>query len=106
MTDTAVTGGSRVRTPFPMVGGIVRLYPLSDLSLTAEFTGMTLPHRVRDLTGYDGRAYDVDLYATFNFSNNLAVRSGYRSAKVYYEWEGSHDDLVRRGPYVMGVVRF
>jgi hypothetical protein len=106
LASAPVAAATRVRTPFPMLGGIVRIYPLSDVSLTAELTGFTLPGRVRDLTGYDGHAFDIDLYATFNFSNNFGVRSGYRSTNVYYEWELSHDDLTRRGPYVMGVVRF
>ncbi len=106
MSSPTATGGSRVRTPLPMAGGIVRIYPLSDLSLTAELIGMKLPARVRELTGYDGHAYDFDFYATFNFSNNLGIRSGYRSMNVYYQWEMSHDDLTRRGPYVIGLVRF
>lgn len=106
MSSLPATGRTSVRTPFPMIGGIVRLYPLSDVSLTAEATGMTLPGRVRALTGYDGHAFDLDFYATFNFSNNFAVRSGYRSMNVYYEWEMSHADLTRRGPYVMGVLRY
>ena len=106
LSDATLTGRSHARTPFPMIGGIIRLYPLPDLSLTTEFTGMTFPSSWRDATGYGGHAYDLDLYATFNFSNNLGIRSGYRSTKVYYEWEGSHDELGRRGPYVMGLVRF
>jgi hypothetical protein len=106
MSSPPAAGSSRVRTPFPMLGGIVRIYPLSDVSLTAEFTGMKLPSSVRNLTGYDGHAFDLDLYATFNFSNNFGIRSGYRSMNVYYEWETSHDDLTRRGPYVMGLLRF
>ncbi len=106
LANSPVTGSTKVRTPFPMIGGIVRIYPLSDVSLTAEFMGMTLPNRVRNLTGYDGHAFDLDLYATFNFSNNFGIRSGYRSMNVYYEWEMSHDDLTRRGPYVMGLLRF
>ena len=106
LSNPSATGSTRVRTPFPMIGGVVRLYPLRDVSLTAEFTGMTLPNRVRNLTGYDGHAFDLDFYATFNFSNNFGIRSGYRSMNVYYEWEMSHDDLTRRGPYVMGLLRF
>ena len=51
MSSPTATGGSRVRTPLPMAGGIVRIYPLSDLSLTAELIGMKLPARVRELTG-------------------------------------------------------
>jgi hypothetical protein len=106
LSNPPTTGSSRVRTPFPMIGGIVRIYPLSDVSLTAEITGMKLPSSVRNLTGYDGHAFDLDLYATFNFSNNIGIRSGYRSMNVYYEWATSHDDLTRRGPYVMGLLRF
>jgi hypothetical protein len=98
--------GTRVRTPFPMIGGVVRIYPAQYLGLTAEFTGMKLPNRVRELTGYDGHAFDLDLYATINFGRSVGVRTGYRSMNVYYQWEMSHADLTRRGPYVMGVVRF
>ena len=106
LASPPVAAATRVRTPFPMIGGVVRIYPAQYLGLTAEFTGMKLPGRVRELTGYDGHAFDLDLYATITFGRSVGVRTGYRSMNVYYEWEMSHADLTRRGPYVMGVVRF
>ena len=106
LSNSTVSASTRARSPFPALGGIFRIYPLSDVSLTLQFTGMSMPVRWRALTGYSGHVTDFDAYATFNFTNWMGVRSGYRSMRVLYAWDGGQDDLTRRGPYVMGVLRF
>jgi hypothetical protein len=106
LASQAAAAGSRVKTPFPGLGGIFQIYPLSDVSLTVQFTGMTFPVRWRPITGYNGHVTDFDFYATFNFTKYLGVRSGYRTFKAFYQWDNGQDDLNRHGPYVMGVVRF
>lgn len=106
LASSTLAGATHAKSTFPGVGGIFRIYPLSDVSLTVQFTGMSLPARWRALTGYNGHVTDFDAYATFNFSNWIGVRSGYRSLRVLYAWDDGQDDLTRRGPYVMGVLRF
>jgi hypothetical protein len=106
LTSSTLAAATHAKSTFPDIGGIFRIYPLSDVSLTIQFTGMSLPVRWRPLTGYNGHVTDFDAYATFNFSDNFAIRSGYRSLRVVFAWDAGQDDLTRRGPYVMGVVRF
>jgi hypothetical protein len=106
LTSSTLAAATHAKSTFPGVGGIVRIYPLSDVSLTVQFTGMSLPVRWRSLTGYNGHVTDVDAYATFNFTNWIGVRTGYRSLNVVYAWDAGEDALTRSGPYVSGVVRF
>jgi hypothetical protein len=106
LSSSTLAAATHAKSTFPGIGGIFRIYPLSDVSLTMQFTGMSLPVRWRPLTGYNGHVTDFDTYVTLNFSDNFAIRSGYRSLRVYFAWDTGQDDLTRRGPYVMGVVRF
>jgi hypothetical protein len=106
MAGTSAAAVSSLHTAFPMAGGIVRVYPLSNVSLTAEFTGMRLWGELGGLTNCSGHAFDLDLYATLNFRDSFGIRSGYRSMEVNYEWDVNRDELARRGFYVMGLMRF
>jgi hypothetical protein len=103
------SGGSqttRIRTPVPMLGGIVRVYPATSFSLTGEITGSMVPGRLKTATNYDGKWIDMDLYATVNIGRHLGLRSGYRSLTLDYQWNLNRDELVWKGPYATVAVRF
>jgi hypothetical protein len=104
--NSLVAQTMRIRTPVPMLGGIVRVYPITYLSLTGEITGFTVPGRFAEKTNYDGNWLDLDLYATVNIGRNLGLRSGYRSTTVTYMWDLNQAHAVWKGPYATVVVRF
>ncbi|HEX7486539.1 MAG TPA: hypothetical protein VF332_10325 [Vicinamibacterales bacterium] len=97
---------TKARAPIPTIGGIARVYPVANISLTGEVTGLKLPTGVDALKGYDGKYLDINIYGTVNFTNYVAVQGGYRSITVSYRKDSDRGDLVLQGPYVMAVVRY
>ena len=92
---------ARTRTPIPAIGGIVRVYPLSNVSLTVELTGVNLPN-----DWYQTKYVDLDAYGTLNFSDGLGLQVGYRSLDLDYRFDQEAGDFTIEGWYVAGVVRF
>jgi hypothetical protein len=83
------------------------------VSITAEFTGFTMPgfigSRISDsLSGddFDAKMYDFDLYGTVNFGPYVAAQGGYRSIVADYLVDDDAGDLKMKGMYFGGLVRF
>jgi hypothetical protein len=95
-----------VKAPIPTIGAVGRVYPVANISITGEFTAFKLPQSSGALKGYDGKYYDFNVYGTLNFTDNFAVQAGYRSLAVAFRKDQDSGDLVLKGPYTMGVVRF
>jgi hypothetical protein len=96
----------KVQAPIPTIGGIVRVYPAANISITGEFTGFKLPQAEGLLEGYEGHWYDLDIYGTVNFSDHVGVQGGYRSTDVSFRKDQDYGNLILKGPYFRGVVRF
>jgi hypothetical protein len=94
------------KAPIPTIGAVGRVYPVSNISITGEFTAFKLPTNSGALKGSDGKYYDLNIYGTLNFTDHYAVQGGYRSLAVSYRKDQDSGDLVLKGPYLMGVVRF
>jgi hypothetical protein len=92
----------RVQAPIPGIGGVGRYYFLPNVAATFELSALHVP----DIEGHKATFIDWDLYGTFNFSNNFGAQAGYRSLDVNYTIERDFGDLVLRGIYFNGVVRF
>ena len=97
---------TRARAPIPALGLIGRVYPLGNVSLTAELTGFKLPASVDEQERYDGKYIDFDIYGTLNLTNNFGVQAGYRSIDVMYKVDEDNGDFRLKGLYFMGVARF
>lgn len=95
---------ARARAPIPSLGGIGRVYFLRAAALTFELTGFKLPEGLEEDTR--ARYLDLDVYGTFNFSNNFGVQIGYRSLDVMYLVEADEGNLKMKGMYFAGVARF
>ena len=76
---------AQAKAPIPTIGGIFRVYPVPNISITGEITGFTigwLPKSlIKDNTGHFA---DVDFYGTLNFTNNIGAQVGFRSFDVGY----------------------
>ena len=92
----------RARAPIPAVGLIGRGYVAPNIAITGEFTFFKLP----EIQGNSGRYFDIDLYGTVNFTDNVGAQGGYRSFDVVYKVEDDNGDLQLKGLYFGGVVRF
>ncbi len=97
---------ANAKAPIPTLGGVVRVYPVANISITGEVTGFKLPTSVDPQNRYDGEYIDADLYGMLNFSKNFGVQVGYRSLTVSYRVKLDTGDFVLHGPYIMGVARF
>lgn len=93
----------RARAPILALGPIGRVYVAPNISITGELTFFKLPGIDED---YRGSYFDFDLYGTVNFSDNVGAQLGYRSFDVYYKIDNDEGDLVLKGLYFGGVVRF
>jgi len=91
------------RAPIPAAGLVARVYPLTFVSITGEFTYFRLPDSVKDATF---SSLDFDIYGTVNLGNNLGIQGGYRSIDMAFSLDKDAGAIKLKGPYVGGVVRF
>ncbi len=94
----------RARAPIPAIGFIGRGYPVSNISITGEFSFFKLPESINE--DYRAKYYDFDLYGTLNFTDNFGAQFGYRSFDVFYHVDSDEGELQLKGLYFGGVVRF
>jgi hypothetical protein len=92
------------RAPIPAIGGIGRVYVAPNISITGEFSAFKVPSSIDE--DYEAKYYDFDLYGTVNFNDHAGGQFGYRSFDVFYKIENDTGDLVLKGLYFGGVVRF
>ncbi len=94
----------RAKAPIPAVGGIFRVYPVPNISITGEISGFKLPDKlIKNTTGH---YLDVDFYGTLNFTNYVGVQVGYRSFDVGYVVDTDTGALTLKGMYFGVVARY
>jgi hypothetical protein len=95
---------AHARAPVPALGGTVRVYPTSNISITGELTGMKIPDSISK--EYKGHYVDFDLYGTYNFLNNVGAQVGYRSFDVGYLVKKDTGSFTLKGLYFGVVARY
>ncbi len=95
---------ARARAPIPAIGGIVRVYPVANISITGEVSGITVPEDVSP--DYNAHYADFDIYGTVNVTNNVGAKIGYRSIDVGYTVEQDKGSFVVKGLYFGIVARY
>jgi hypothetical protein len=95
------------KAPIPGIGGIGRVYVVPNISVTTEITWFKLPDSlIKNTTGH---YYDVDVYGTVNFTNNVGAQVGYRSIDFGYAVDtstGSSAAFNLKGLYFGIVARY
>jgi hypothetical protein len=94
---------ARARAPIPALGGIGRFYVVPNLAITGEVTAFKLPS-VADK--YAGHYVDVDVYGTYNFTNNIGVKGGYRLLNLGYLIKQDTGAFQMDGLYFSAVLRY
>ena len=97
---------ARARAPIPAVGGIARYYVVPNIAVTGEFTAFYWPNKAAALLSGEAHYYDLDVYGTLNFTNNVGVKGGYRSRDVGYAIQSDSGAFVMKGIYVGAVLRY
>ncbi len=113
-TDVTASLASPIRSdfiheqaPIPTIGGIFRVYPVPNVAITGEITGLTLGWAPESLRGNNNGHYaDFDFYGTVNFTNNIGVQGGYRRFDVGYELKNDTGAFTVKGIYLNLVARY
>lgn len=92
------------QAPIPAIGAIGRVYVVPNISITGEFTAFKLPDSIDD--NYRAKYYDFDLYGTVNFTDHVGAQVGYRSFNVLYKVDSDEGEMLLKGLYFGGAVRF
>lgn len=95
---------ARARAPIPAIGGIARFYPVPNISITGELSGIAVPASASK--EYNAHYADLDLYGTVNLTENVGAKLGYRSFDVAYVIEQDTGNFVVKGLYFGIVARF
>lgn len=109
LTNAIDTEFVHARAPIPAVGAIGRVYVVPNISITGEFSFFKLPNIGGDDPGdeeYGGRYFDLDIYGTVNFTDHFGAQLGYRSFDVFYKVDEDEGELLLKGLYFGGVLRF
>ncbi len=104
LQSPAVQEYAHAKAPIPSIGGIMRFYPVANISITGELTGITIPASLSEQ--YNAHYADLDIYGTVNFSDNVGAKVGYRRLDVAYVIEKDTGNFVLKGLYFGVVARF
>jgi hypothetical protein len=94
---------TRAKAPLPAVGAVMRVYPLRNLSITAEASGLRLPDFDER---YAAHYLDVDVYGTFNITRNFGVQGGWRRMSTFLKVKTDTGDMKFQGVWFGGAVRY
>ena len=89
----------------PAIGIVTRVYPLPDVAVTFEFSGMNVPESAFG-ERYDGVYTEMELAGTVNITNNLGVTGGWRRVNTDIRVNNDYGDLKFRGYWFGAAVRF
>jgi hypothetical protein len=115
LTSAVATEFARARAPIPAVGGVGRGYITPNISVTGEVTFFTIgwiPDTLLkglsddDDAFYGGHYVDLNIYGTFNFTNNIGVQAGYRSLDLGYLVDQDTGSFKLRGLFFGVVARY
>jgi hypothetical protein len=104
LTSPIATEFAHAQGPIPAIGGIARYYFVPNIAVTGELTAFKIPDSVDNR--YNAHYFDLDLYGTVNFTNNVGVKGGYRSRDVGYLIKTDSGTLTLKGIYFGAVLRY
>jgi hypothetical protein len=104
LSSPVATEFARARGPIPAIGGIARYYLVPNISITGEMSAFKIPSSID--SRYNAHYFDIDVYGTLNFTNNIGVKGGYRSRDVGYLIKSDSGAFTLNGIYVGAVVRY
>lgn len=103
LTSLLAEGAVAASAPLPSIGVVARVYPLPDLAINFELSGMKAPP-IDDK--YEGNYTDIDVSATVNITNNLGVSGGWRRLNTALRIERDFGDLKFSGMWFGAALRF
>jgi hypothetical protein len=89
--------------PVPGIGVVARVYPLPDLAVHFEFSGMSVGDLIE---GVEGTNTEMDLSATINITNNFGGLFGWRRTNTDLTIDNDRGSLTFNGWYFGLAVRY
>jgi hypothetical protein len=102
LESVVVTGEVAAEAPLPAIGLVVRGYPLPDLGVHFEISGLKVPK----IDNYEGNYTDIELSAIVNITNSLGVSGGWRRLNTNLRIDRDFGDLKFSGLWFGGAVRY
>jgi hypothetical protein len=99
-----LTEFAHAQAPIPAIGGIVRVYVVPSVSVTAEVTGLKIPNSIDE--SFEAHYADIDIYGVLNVNPRFGAQLGWRSLDVGYVLDSDTGSFIVRGLYFGGVARF
>ena len=87
----------------PAVGGMVRVYPAANFSLTGELTGLEVPDRPNQ--EYGGHYLNLETDGTLNVTKNVGAQIGFRLIDIRHLGQSDSGTLKLKGLFLRIVVR-
>lgn len=94
---------TRARAPLPALGLVARVYPIRNLSITAEVSGLRLPDIDEK---YEAHYADIDVYGSFNITHNFGAQVGWRRMHTFLRVDTDKGDIRFQGLWAGGAIRF
>jgi hypothetical protein len=104
LSSPVATEFARARGPIPAIGGIARYYFVPNISITGEMSAFKIPSSID--SRYNAHYFDIDVYSTVNFTDNIGVKGGYRSRDVGYLINSDSGAFTLKGIYFGAVLRY
>ncbi len=103
VASLGLSGSVDAEAPLPAIGFVTRVYPLPDLAVNFELTGLKMP----EFKGkYEGTYIDMDLSATVNITNNVGASFGWRKLDTNIRISQDFGDLKFSGFWFGGAIRY
>jgi len=103
VASLGLSGSVAAEAPLPAIGFVTRVYPLPDVAVNFELTGMKMP----EFKGkYEGTYIDLDLSTTVNITNNLGASFGWRKLDTNIRISQDFGDLKFSGFWFGGAIRY
>jgi hypothetical protein len=104
LTTSTISEFTHAQAPIPALGGVFRIYPVANISITGEITGFDLPQNL--IKNSSGHYVDVNVYGTLNFTENIGVQVGLRSFDVGYAINTDSGSFTLTGVFFGVVARY
>jgi hypothetical protein len=89
--------------PLPAIGIVGRAYPIPELAINFEVSGIRLPDINED---YAASYFDWDIYGTVNLSENIGLQMGWRRITTFLRIETDTGDVKFQGLYFGAAFRY
>lgn len=89
--------------PLPAIGIVGRVYPIPELAVNFEVSGLRLPDIDPD---YAADYFDWDIHGTFNVSEYLGLQVGWRRITTFLRIENDLGDVKYQGMWFGAAIRY